>query len=307
MDMQSLMAKINEAKKSFVRNERPVKPKMGQTEIVLLPGWNPANRETFWREFGAHYIRNAQDKVVAYYPCEDVINHAPCPVCEKLAELSKTNDEGLLEQIKKSRANREFLVNAIVLNDNNNEPVVMSFSTTAFEQLISHLAMWGQAVFDETNPQIISVMRTGTGYDTKYTVTITPNKFTLPAGTYAKMKDLDKYVDQKTDALLQKSLTALGAVTGASAVLTHQEQPALIDATTQVEDVKEAEPWAGSAPIQTWMAPPTPVQTTQAPQPVAPQPVMAQPQPMMAQPQAPAQNLGLDTDMQDILASLEDL
>ena len=123
---------------------------------------------SFWREFGAHYIKGVDGKVASFYPCDDVIYQKPCPVCQALAQASRaTHDEGTLEQIKQCRANKQYLVNAIVIGENNNDPVVFSLSKTAFEQLINVIGSWAPAVFEPTKPQVIQIDRSGTGFDTK--------------------------------------------------------------------------------------------------------------------------------------------
>ena len=175
MDMAKLMAKINAKKKEFVKNERPVSPKPGINKIVILPGWNPANPETFWREFGAHFIKNPDGTTAGFYPCDEVIFGRECPVCQALAQASRmTSDDATLDLLKKARAGTQFLINAIVIGENGNNPVVFSLSKTAFEQLMNVICSWGQAVFDPSAPQVVEINRTGTGFDTRYMVTVTP-------------------------------------------------------------------------------------------------------------------------------------
>ena len=43
MDMNKLMAKINAKRKTFVKTERPVSPKLGSNKLVILPGWIARN------------------------------------------------------------------------------------------------------------------------------------------------------------------------------------------------------------------------------------------------------------------------
>lgn len=215
MNLQNLMGKLQAAQKTLVKNEKPVTPKIGVTEIILLPGWRKDDPEEFWREFGAHYIK-VGGKISGFYPCDDIIYGKPCPVCAKLQEVARSSNSDEVNQfIKDSRANRQYLVNAIVIGDNNNEPVVMALSKTVFEQLITQLAGgWGQAVFHPETPKTIQINRTGTGFDTKYQVVVTPREFPLPPNTLNKLKNLDEYVDQRTDQLLNKAVQAISSGSG---------------------------------------------------------------------------------------------
>ena len=314
MNMTALMAKIASAKKEFVKNEKPVTPKIGENHIVLLPGWNAKERETFYREFGGHYIK-VGGKVAGFYPCDEIIYGKPCPVCERLAEVSRaSNDDSVNQFVKDCRANRQYLVNAIVVGENNNQPVVMALSKTVFEQLINVISGWGEAVFDEKNPQVIQITRTGTGFDTKYIVTVLPKKFALPEGTMDKVKNLDQYVDQRTETMLNKALMAIGSGSGAgmaaiASAPSHQAiayQQAPVQQFAQqpkqpveqpMMDVREVTPVMTQALVQSapWEAQPM----TQAP--VAPQPQVAQPAP---QAQAP---IGIDADMESLLSQLNGL
>ena len=316
VDTTSLLAKLAQAKKELVRNERPVKPGMGTTDIVLLPGWNPAHREVFWREFGGHYIKQG-NKVLAFYPCDEVINNKPCPVCQKLAEAaSMTTDDATLQLIREARSGREFLMNAIVVNSQNQNPVVFSLSKTAFEQMIDVITAWSTAVFDEKAPMIIRINRTGTGYDTRYTVTIVNQQYPLPPDIMSKVVDLDKYVDQKTDTLLQKSMNAIASFTGVHSALPMSAQPTQALTHDTFDSPADGTPWGGNSGNTA-----VPIQQ----QPVSAQPQMAQPvqppiasQPIYAAPQAPVQPMAqpvtppvqpqqpvqVDSDMEELLRQL---
>jgi hypothetical protein len=287
--MKALMSKLNDAKKSFTKNEKAVAPKVGDTDIILMPGWKADSREVFWREFGAHYIKNGTE-LLGFYPCDEIIHGKPCPVCQKLSEAVRmTNDEEMLKHLRECRANRNFLVNAIIPgSEHGNDPVVMSLSKTAFEQLVNTLTAWGEVVFHETNPQMIRITRSGTGFDTKYAVTVLPTRFPMPEGAYAKMKNLDAYVDQRTDAMLNKACNAIGMVVGSAAIGYTQAQPqAQALPQPEFEDVPDFDvaPQAQVQPI---------VMPVSQPQTYA-QPVSA--------PQAQA--VPLDSDMQAMLAQLD--
>lgn len=283
LNFEALKAKIANKTKEFDKRERPVVPKSGDTSIILLPGWKPESREVFWHEFGGHYIRDNAGKVSAFYPCDSAIYNKPCPICEMLRKASAaTTDQATLDQIKQMNSNTVYLVNAIVLGENNNEPVVFQLSKTAFEQLLQTISVWMQSVFDEKNPQVICIKRSGTGFDTKYFVSMAPEKFALKQDTYSKMHNLDDYVNQRTDALMQKTANAISATLGVSMALPAptvaapaiaapvmaQPQPVAQPAPQVVEpQIQHADlpatgtPVAGAAP---WEAPAQPVAQHQA-------------------------------------------
>lgn len=270
MDYAKLLAKIQAKKKEFIKNEKPVGVKPGINKIILMPGWNKDAPEVFWREFGAHYIKDAgTGKVAAYYPCDNVIyGRDDCPVCMALAQASRmTNDDATLELIKQARAGTQFLINAILIGENNNAPVIMALSKTAFEQLMNIILSWGNAIFDPAQPQVIQIDRSGTGFDTRYLVSVTPEKFTLPADTMSKVRNLDDYVNQRTEALAKKATAAISGITGAPiAMVGYQDftaKPAQIEAQPQTVQ-------AAPAPQQTISQAdlPTTGKTTQTPPPV---------------------------------------
>lgn len=299
MNFESLKAKLAAKNKEFQTRERPVTPKTGDTSIVLMPGWNPENREVFWREFGGHYIRGNDGKVGAFYPCDSVIYNKPCPICAMLRKASSmTTDQAVLDQIKQMNANTVYLVNAIVLGENGNEPVIFQLSKTAFEQLLNTIGAWMQAVFDEQNPQVLCIKRSGTGFDTKYLVSVTPEKFALKPDTYNKLKNLDDYVNQKTDALMQKTANAISSTLGVTMAL---PAPAVAAPMVAAQPQVQAQPVYQQAPVtpaptyQTMNAADIPSAGMMASQPQAQAPrPMAQPQPQVQPaweaPKAPVAN-----------------
>ena len=309
VNFETLKQKLAQAKKELVRNEKPVKPSMGATDIVLLPGWNPERREIFWREFGGHYIKQG-NKVVAFYPCDDVIYNQPCPVCQKLAEAARlATDDATMQAIREARSGHEYLVNAIVLNTENKNPVVFSLSKTAFEQLIDTISAWSEAVFDEKNPMVVRINRSGTGFDTRYTVTCINQHYPLDPSVMSKLIDLDKYVDQKTESALQKSVAAIASLTGANMLSAPAQMQAPALPTADTFDSPEA----GVAVSYVAPQPVQPVAQPVAPQPpiaaqpiqtqayVAPQPAPAQPVAQAAPQAAPVQ---IDSDMEELLKQL---
>lgn len=318
IDLNNLLNKVEQKKKEFVRNDRPVAPKPGATRVVILQGWNPACREVFWREFGAHYIKDASGKTVAFYPCDRVIYDKDCPVCAALQKAS-TNmfDDESLNLVKQMRSNTQYLMNVIVVGENENKPVVFALQKRAFTQLLTAIQSWGQAIFDETSPQVLEIRREGTGFDTNYTVTVTPEKFSLPANTYSQIKNLDEYVDQRTDSLATKAVTAIATTFGVSAAqIANQISAAPAASVAQVQyapaQVAQPVPQPVAQPIA---APAVPVAQPVAPAPWEAQPVVAQPATMnpadyptagVAQPSPVAGAAPtIDTDIDALLASLE--
>ena len=273
-DIQKLLAQVAKKQNQFKKNEKPASIKPGVNKIVLMPGWNPTSPEIFWREFGAHYIKDpGSGKVAAYYPCDNVIfGRDDCPVCMALAQASRmTNDPATLELIKQGRAGTQFLVNAIVIGENNNQPVVMALSKTAFEQLMNIIMSWASAVFDSSNPQVISIDRTGTGFDTRYMVTVTPEKFALPAGTLNNLKNLDEYVNQRSEQLAKKATAAISGIAGAPiTMLAYQDFSNSAQAPAAQPQPIQATPAPAPAPAQTISQAdiPSTGATTQTPPPV---------------------------------------
>ena len=294
INLNNLMARIEQKKKEFARNDKPVTPKQGITKLVVLQGWRPEAREVFWHEFGGHYIKDSSGKTVAFYPCDMAIFGNECPVCSALQKASSmTNDEDQLRAIKEMRAGTQYLINAIVVGENDNKPVVFSLPKRAFTQLLTTMQSWGQAIFDEANPQIVIIQREGTGFDTNYTATVTPEKFTLPANTYSQIKNLDEYVNQRTDALANRAVGAIATTLGVSSAMIETALPPVQQAP-QIATQPVAQPAVAPA--------------------VQPQPAVAQAQPA-AQPAAQtawedlpntgkSEAFGIDAEVDQLLASL---
>lgn len=310
MDMNKLMAKINAKRKTFVKTERPVSPKLGSNKLVILPGWNPESPETFWREFGAHFIKNPDGTTAGFYPCDEVIYGRECPVCQALAQASRmTSDDATLDLIKKARAGTQFLVNAIVIGENGNNPVVFSLSKTAFEQLMNVICSWGQAVFDPTAPQVVEINRTGSGFDTRYMVTVTPEKFPLPADIMSKIKNLDEYVDQRTDAMAKKAILGIAGITGTSVAMLGYSEPVQASVLPAARTISHDD-----LPTTGYTAAPTAPVTPTIPQASGVNPMAAQAAPAQAPsmpmntmvPPAPTAS-NLDPEMDELLAGLDGL
>ena len=312
MDMNKLMARINAKRKSFVKTERPVSPKLGVNKLVILPGWNPNEPETFWREFGAHFVKNPDGTTAGFYPCDEVIYGRECPVCQALAQASRmTSDDATLDLIKKARASTQFLVNAIVIGENGNNPVVFSLSKTAFEQVMNVICSWGAAVFDPTAPQIIEINRQGTGFDTRYLVTVTPEKFQLPSDIMSKMKNLDEYVDQRTDQMAKKAILGIAGITGTSVAMLGYSEPVQASVVPPARTIAHEDlPTTGYTATPTAPVTPTIPQASGVPpmaQPVAPSVSQTPTMPMNTMvPPAPAAS-GLDPEMDELLAGLDGL
>ena len=312
MDMNKLMARINAKRKSFVKTERPVSPKLGVNKLVILPGWNPNEPETFWREFGAHFVKNPDGTTAGFYPCDEVIYGRECPVCQALAQASRmTSDDATLDLIKKARASTQFLVNAIVIGENGNNPVVFSLSKTAFEQVMNVICSWGAAVFDPTAPQIIEINRQGTGFDTRYLVTVTPEKFQLPSDIMSKMKNLDEYVDQRTDQMAKKAILGIAGITGTSVAMLGYSEPVQASVVPPARTIAHEDlPTTGYTATPTAPVTPTIPQASGVPpmaRPVAPSVPQTPTMPMNTMvPPAPAAS-GLDPEMDELLAGLDGL
>ena len=221
MDASKLLALARNKKAALKVAGSTVKPSDGKTTIRILPGWRENDRETFFHDFGQHFIKNAGDEIQAVYLCVDRTYGKPCPVCEGISIASgSTADTAMKDVLKQASAVHRFLVNAIVIsggsdaNLDRKKPAVFEIPKGVFDGILALVEEWGPDILDLEKGKNIIIERTGKAKNTKYTVSISPKGDPLPASILSQLNNLDDFVQQESSEKEQKALNAIRSVAG---------------------------------------------------------------------------------------------
>lgn len=194
-----------------------VKLKDGENIVRLLPAKDGGLP---FRYFGQHFVKKDGEKM-SVYNCSRQIHDTDCPICEAVYEgLARfKGDKAMENAIGKMRAARRVLWNGIVEGSDSNEPQVIELAFTAFEdiqaRLIEHMEEGIGNPLDLKDGYPFVITRTGSGTDTKYTVSASlKRKKELSGDILAKCHDLDAFVNRTDEAKLLTTLNKANAVIG---------------------------------------------------------------------------------------------
>lgn len=216
MDTAKLLELMKNKKAALKTKDKTVKPQPGANRYVLLPGWRKGEEHVWYHEFGQHYIKDAAGQIQAVYPCNEAIYGKPCPVCEGLQRAQHAaSDDETVELLKQAKAGRSYLMNVLALDSEDpNTPQILEVRTSVFGQLVDAVEEWAGSMFDPEAAQIVIVNREGKGLNTKYTVQVSPKKQKVPASAYAKLANLDEYVQMESEEQKRRALSAINSVAG---------------------------------------------------------------------------------------------
>lgn len=216
MDTSKLMSLMKQKKAALKPKEKTVKPRLGTNRIVVLPGWRKGEEQVFFHEWGQHFIKNAAGEIQAVIPCAEATFGKPCSACDSLNKAMRvTTDDETVELLKQAKSKQGFVLNVIDIDGpTKDDPVIYELGRMAFTQLVDTIEEWGDKLFDPSTPQIIVIQRDGKGLNTKYSVQVSPKTYTLPAGTLAKLHNLDEYVAQENEEQTRRALSAISTVAG---------------------------------------------------------------------------------------------
>ena len=217
MNNERLLNLLNKKKAEKNRSQlKFVTPKKGTTHYVLLPGWNPLDRETFWHDYGEHWCKDmtkvspkGTPSIAARVICNAKTHGTACPICNALREALDTCETDEQKKFLTSNfgSSKRFLMNVLALDSEEpDEPQILSIGTKAFDQLIELVAKWSTQMFDPNNAQKFSITRTGEGFDTNYIVSIDPSTYPLKDNVLTKLHDLDAICEPTDQAQLTKAL-----------------------------------------------------------------------------------------------------
>jgi hypothetical protein len=221
MDAAKLLELVKSKRATIASRGRTIKPEKGVNRYLLLPSWRRDDahgpKDMFWRDFGQHFIKNMTGALQAIFPCQEAIYEQPCPVCEALANAMKSapSDE-TIGVLKNAVAARSFLFNVLALDDTANAatPQILEIRKSVLAQILALYEEWGDEMLGAKKQNVVVINRDGVGLDTTYMVQVSPKKIDVPPRALGMLHDLDDFVRQANDALLNKSLTAINRIAG---------------------------------------------------------------------------------------------
>jgi len=228
--MSSLLESIKKKRQDIAAKqgrERPVKLSSPKNLIRLLPNWAGDAEGQFSQEFGQHFIKDKAGNIQAVYICTQNTFNKQCDVCAEIARHSAaTTDEDMIAVLAEARPSSRILVNAIYMNGTHanakTEPVLLELPVSVFNDILGIMENY----LEDHDLNILSlkegydlvINKSGSGRETKYTVTPSPKARAIPEDTIKKARDLEAYAKQEYDAGLQKAIASLGAVMGGRAL-----------------------------------------------------------------------------------------
>ena len=228
--MSSLLEAIKNKRQAIAAKsgrERPTRLTSAKNIVRILPRWDGDQEGVFYQDFGQHFIKDKSGKVIAVYICTATTFGQECQVCAEIARHSaSTVDEEMVQVLSEARSSSRVLVNAIYRNGTHanakTDPVLLELPVSVLNDVLGIM----ETYLEDHDLNLISmaegydvvITKTGTGRDTKYTVTPSPKASEVPAEALSKCRNLEDYAKQEYDAGLQKALASLSAVAGGPAL-----------------------------------------------------------------------------------------
>jgi hypothetical protein len=227
MDTNKLMALMAAKKASMKKAEKTAKVQPGKNRIRLLPGWRTGEEHVWFHDFGQHFIKDAADEIKAVYVCANATYEKDCEVCNAIAAAGRSvADDATAEVLAKAKASRTVLVNALLLDsDQPNTPQILELKRGVFGDIVGIVEEWGMAVLDTEEGQEIVIERNGKGLNTKYSAQISPKKYKVPPAALTKLNNLDDYVKQESDEQQRRAIAAVNSVAGFLPAPTAADRP----------------------------------------------------------------------------------
>lgn len=225
MSKQSLMELLAAKRASMKKVDKTTKLKTGANRVRLAPGWRSIDKdgkkiagsdETFWHEYGQHFVKDAADQLQAVYLCTHATYDQPCEVCAALAVAGRAaGDDETQKVLAEAKANRSTLVGAFMLDSAEpNTPVILELKYGIFSKVVAIIEEWEGSPLDPDAGQIIVMTREGAGMLTKYDAQVSPKTHKIPQASLAKLHNLDEYVKQESEEQKRKAISAVNSIVG---------------------------------------------------------------------------------------------
>lgn len=219
MDINKLQALLKSKKQetSGAYKERAISPQAGvRNRYRILPGWDAANPEVFWQDFGQHYIKGVDGKIKAVITCQDKSFGDVCPVCNAIDRaIPMTHDDMTLKLLESAKAGAKVLFNVVEPeSDKPNEVKILAVAPSVFLgagrgtdkvggilQLIEEAAEEGINMFDLNEGFDIIIQKSGEGLSTRYSVSRAMKSKSVNPEVLKKLHNLKAYAEEAPSAL----------------------------------------------------------------------------------------------------------
>jgi len=216
----SLQDVLKAAKKKVAetsgRKERPMKPTPGKSTWRILPGWRADEPNMFYHAYGQHFVKDIEGTLVAIVGCPERTFDGDCEICNAVAAGVKSapNDD-IRNAINESRAQQQYLVNAIQPDVDPKKVVILAMGGLLFDSYLQAASEYDDLLDAEVGQDVI-IDRSGTGLNTKYSMTVRPASKSKPVdkSVLMTMHNLDEFVQLDGESKKQKALEAIQVATG---------------------------------------------------------------------------------------------
>ncbi len=223
-------------------------------------------------------LGTVQMKKKEFYTSPKAIDpDAYCPVGAAIDATQNRTD--LPEAVRKTIwYQRRFISNAYVFKGENRwDHVILQYPTTVWDEIVNAIEAEmsaggsvadGQSIVDPANPRLIQVTRTGAGFNTRYSVTVTSRSVPVPTELQAKRSTLGKFIKPSDPKKVEDHLAKLCGAASYHELLTTDPRAA---SEVRVDEVVNPSAVASEAAIMADIPDATPAAVAE-PAPEAPVP-----------------------------------
>jgi hypothetical protein len=181
LDINKIKAKLSKMESESV-DFSYLKLKKGENNIRIAPA-KDENAPT-WVETGYHYEvgPNGDNVCCPKLTEEDLGGGKPCPICELVKRLRKSNDADDKKTVDDIKGTRRFFMNALDLDEPEKGWQVLPMGVTMYKDILSWITHpdYGDITDAEEGYNLI-IKKSGDGRDTEYNVTPRKNPSPLSA------------------------------------------------------------------------------------------------------------------------------
>lgn len=205
---------------------KPYKFKAGTTKFRILPAKtdDPSDPGRFDRRYGQTYLKSFDGKNIGSIGDREITYGQTDPIRDLLwAANREAGTKELKDHYYGMIARPRIVFNALILTDPDQDattPVLIDVSESAFDGIIAQAEVWADStnkdIFSLADGHVFQVEKTGSGMDTSYTFTATPQAAPLNASILDKLIDMDAWITSKFEGAEQRCLEALQKLNAAA-------------------------------------------------------------------------------------------
>lgn len=205
MDMSKLKDLVQSRREQIearkTQGTKTAKIPAGTSRWRILPGWREGEEQVYYHDFGQHWFKNADGTLVAVAVCDYATFGKECALDAPIsAAIKATKDDKTIERLKELQAKKCVLVNAVCISGPEADPnkaqllplpvgVADSFHNFLHQRLADDINM-----LDPVEGRDIIIEKTGSGLNTRYTVTDAAKSTPVSAAALASRINIDAYI-----------------------------------------------------------------------------------------------------------------